>query len=265
MKKNDNWTLGKDVKISDKARINVAEYFEIGDRSVIRDNVLIEGRHVEIGREAWIDEYAHVGGGSCFDYQSFLKIGDFLHMGKFSHINTARTVIIGDECGIGINTKIFSHGAYLSVYDGFPVQFADIEIGDRVWLPNAWVNPGVKIGNDVVVAAMSLVNRNLPSGCLAGGIPVKILKENVYPRKLNQQEKQQLVVNIANDVQMKLKLEGNRIRLEHPDTKHVTIFDLEIRIIEGVGNRRSEVVKNQLRRYGIRFKYLLEKGKYRPW
>lgn len=265
MKKNDNWVIGNNVKISDKARINVSEYFEIGDRSVIRDNVLIEGRHIEIGREAWIDEYAHIGGGSCFDDQSFLKVGDFLHMGKFSHINTARKVIIGDECGVGINTKIFAHGAYLSAYDGFPVQFANVEIGDRVWLPNAWVNPGVKIGNDVVVAAMSLVNRDLPSGCLAGGIPVKILRENVYPRKLTSQEKKQLVANIAKDVRMELKLEGNKIRLEHLDTKEVTIFDLEKKVIEGVGNNRSEVVKNQLRRYGIRFKYFLENGKYRPW
>lgn len=265
MKKNNNWVTGKDVKISDKARVNVSEYFEIGDRSVIRDNVLIEGRHIQIGREAWIDEYTHIGGGSCFDYQSFLKVGDFLHMGKFSHINTARKVIIGDECGIGINTKIFSHGTYLSAYNGFPVQFADVEIGDRVWLPNAWVNPGVKIGNDVVVAAMSLVNRDLPSGCLAGGIPVKILKENVYPRELTLQEKQQLVANIAKDVQMELKLEGNKIRLEHPDTREVSIFDLEKRIIEGFGNNRSEIVKNQLRRYGIRFKYYLENGKYQPW
>jgi len=64
---------------------------------------------------------------------------------------------------------------------------------------------------------------------------------------------------------MELKLEGNRIRLEHSDTREVTIFDLEKKIIEGVGNNRSEVVKNQLRRYGIRFKYFLENGKYQPW
>lgn len=265
MKKNGNWVIGKNVKVSDKARINVSEHFEIGDRSVIRDNVIIEGRHIEIGREAWIDEYAHIGGGSCFDYQSFLKAGDFLHMGKFSHVNTARRVIIGDECGIGINTKIFAHGAYLSAYDGFPVQFAGVEIGDRVWLPNAWVNPGVKIGNDVVVAAMSLVNRDLPSGCLAGGIPVRILKENVYPQKLTSEEQQRLVTNIARDVRMKLKLESSKIHLECPDTKEFTIFDLEKRVIEGVGNNGSEVVKNQLRRYGIRFKYYIENGKYLPW
>lgn len=265
MKKNDNWVIGNDVKISEKARINVSEYLEIGDRSVIRDNVLIEGRHIEIGKEAWFDEYAHIGGGSCFDYQSFFEAGDFLHMGKFSHVNTARKVIIGDECGIGINTKIFAHGAYLSAYDGFPVQFANVKIGDRVWLPNAWVNPGVTIGNDVVVAALSLVNRDLPSGCLAGGIPVKILKENVYPRKLTDHEKQQLVANIAKDVQMNLRLEGDRIRLIDPNTKQVTIFDLGTRKIEGVGNKASEIVKNQMRRYGIRFKYFLESGEYQPW
>lgn len=265
MKKDDKWIIGQNVKISAKARINVSEYFKIGDRSVIRDNVLIEGRRVEIGREAWVDEYAHIGGGSCFDYQSSLKAGDFLHLGRFSHINTARRVMIGDECGIGINTKIFSHGAYLSAYDGFPVQFAEVEIGDRVWLPNAWVNPGVRIGNDVVVAAMSLVNRNLPSGCLAGGIPVKILKENVYPRRLTTQEKQQIVANIAKDVQMELRLEGEMISLEHPDTEEATIFVLKERIIEGIGNDRSEVVRNQLRRYGIRFKYVLKDGEYQKW
>ena len=260
-----NSKIGKNCKISDKARINVSEYFEIGDRSIIRDNTIIEGRHIEIGKEAWIDEYAHIGGGSCFDYQSFLKAGDFLHMGKFSHVNTARRVIIGNECGIGINTKIFTHGAYLSAYEGFPIQFANVEIGDRVWLPNAWVNPNVKIGNDVVVAAMSLVNRDLPSGCLAGGIPVKILKENRYPRKLSQQEEEQLVMNIEDDVRMKLKFEENRIYLEHPNTTQVTMFGLKERIIEGVGNERSEIVRNQLRRCGIRFRYYMENGKYLPW
>jgi acetyltransferase-like isoleucine patch superfamily enzyme len=265
MKKSDNWIIGENVKISGKARINVSEYLAIGDRSIIGDNVLIEGRQIEIGREAWIDEYSHIGGGSCFDYQSSLKAGDFLHMGKFSHVNTARKVTIGDECGIGINTKIFAHGAYLSAYDGFPVQFAEVKIGNRVWLPNAWVNPGTTIGDDVVVAAMSLVNRDLPSGCLAGGIPVKILKESVYPRELSQLEKEQLVKNIANDVRMDLTLENDQISITDANSKQVTVFNMKQRWIKGVGSKATEIVKNQLRRYGIRFKHFLENGEYRSW
>ena len=189
----DKWDLGKDTVISDKARIDVSEYFKLGDRSIIRDDVLIEGRYVEIGKEAWIDEHSHIGGGSCFDHLSYLKIGDLVHMGKFSHINTARKVIIGDECGIGIGTKIFTHGAYLSAWEGFPVQFDSVEIGDRVWLPHAWVNPKVTIGHDVVVTPMSLVNRDIPSGCLAGGIPASVIKSNIYPKKLTTEAQKDLI------------------------------------------------------------------------
>lgn len=258
------WKVGKDVRIGKNVRISVSERFEIGDRSVINDDVLIEGRYIEIGKEAWIDEHAHIGGGSCFDWQSKLTAGDFLHMGKFSHINTARKVIIGDECGIGINTKIYTHGAYLSSYEGFPIQFGNIEIGDRVWLPNAWVNPGVKIGNDVVVAAMSLVNKDLPSGCLAGGIPARILRPNVYPRRLNAEEKRELIRRISYDLRMKLSWKDGKISV-HYSNHQMTLFDLEKKEILGVGNETTEKVKSQLRRYGIRFKYYLKDGKYEPW
>jgi len=251
--------IGKNVSISSTARINVSEHLEIGDRSVIRDNVLIEGRYVKIGHEAWIDEYAHIGGGSCFDWQSKLTVGDFLHMGKYSHVNTACEVSIGDECGIGIGTKIFSHGAYLSAYDGFPVKFESVEIGDRFWLPHAWVNPGVRIGNDVVVAAMSLVNRDLPSGCLAGGIPAEILLENVYPKRLGENEKLNLVKQLERDIRIPLKFADEEIKLGK------TVFDLKNRVIEGPATVETERLKNQLRRYGVRFKYYSENGRYRPW
>jgi len=251
--------IGKNVSISSTARINVSEHFEIGDRSIIRDNVLIEGRHIKIGREAWIDEYSHIGGGSCFDYQSKLTVGDFLHMGKYSHINSARPVSLGDECGVGIGTKIFTHGAYLSAWEGFPVRFEAVSIGDRVWLPHAWVNPGVHIGNDVVVAAMSLVNRDLPAGCFAGGIPVQVLKENVYPRKLTLREKVLLINRIASDLRLHFSLHMGEIRFDR------TTFNLEERIIDGPATEETERIKNQLRRCGIRFRFYADEGEYRPW
>ena len=152
--------LGKDVRIHPSARINVKHGY-LGDRSVVGEHAVIEGNHIEIGAEAWIFRYADIGGGSCFDPQATLKIGDFLHMGLHSHINFALPVEIGHEFGCGIETKVFAHGAYLSAWEGFPVQWGGVKIGDRVWLPNAWVNPGVTIGANVVVAARSLIHRPL--------------------------------------------------------------------------------------------------------
>jgi hypothetical protein len=83
------------------------------------------------------------------------------------------------------------------------------------------------------------VNQNLPNGCLAGGIPARILRENIYPRRLTQQEKRQLIRDIADDIQLKLKLEDNRICVTDAETGRATEFDLERRTIKGASSSIS--------------------------
>jgi len=263
--------LGKDVKIHPTARINVEHGF-IGDRSTILANAVIEGREVRIGHEARIREYAQVGGGSCFEHTSILEAGDFLHLGNFTVLNQGAGLKIGHECACGVGTRIFTHGAYESTWDGFPAQWGSVSIGDRVFLPYAIINPNVSIGDNVVVATMSLVNRDLPSGCLAGGVPCRIIKENAYPRKLSYEEKQLLFDRIFSE-------SAQIYNSKHdPDTKisYVqieedvfstggTAFDLAKRTIDGPASEITEVLKNQLRRNGIRFRYYAEGGVYVKW
>ena len=248
--------FGKDVHIESGVTINVTDGF-IGDRSIIRSGVRIEGNSVILGRESYLDHGALIGGGSCFDTCAFLNAGDWLHMGWNSQINIARGVCIGDEVGIGIETKILTHGAYLPIDYGFPVQWGKVKIGNRVWLPHAWVNPGVTIGNDVVVTAMSLVNTNLESGCLYGGIPVKKIKSNVYPK---------LDVSgytlLENQIPFKVQKKGECFLIAVYD---VAVFNLTYRTINGRVTLDTIFVQNQLRRNGIRFKYAVKDGVYVPW
>ncbi len=248
--------LGKDVNIEDGAIINVKEGF-IGDRSIIRSGARIEGTSVILGTESYLDYGAVIGGGSCFDDQARLKTGDWLHMGSNSQVNTARGVDIGHEVGIGIETKIFTHGAYLAIDDGFPVQWSPVKIGNNVWLPHAWVNPDVIIGNNVVVAAMSLINQNLPSGCIAGGIPAKVIKENVYPKIMEYDEVDKLVTKA-------LLGTGGKVN-NGVVYKGMTCFNITERIIDGPVTEDTEKIKNQLRRNGIRFRYTAKEGKYVSW
>jgi len=266
IQKPDEMFIGRDVRIAHNVKINVTERLVIGDRSALNEHVSIEGRDVVIGREAWLDEYAFIGGGSCFERQSTFRAGDFLHMGRFSHINTAREVRVGHECGVGVGTRICTHGAYPPQWEGFPVAFEQVTIGDRVWLPHAWVNPGVTIGSDVVVCAWSLVNRDLPSGCLACGIPVRVIRENEYPRALVEEEKQRLVHGIAQEIDM-LPCETDP-GIGYTDGQLVygeTRFDLDRRRIEGPGDERTERIRNQLRRHGVRFRYGIKSGRYVAW
>ena len=241
------------MAIDPTAKIDCDELV-IGEGAVIRAHAEIYGRRVIIGREAFIDEYAVIGGGSA-DVGEFTA-GDFLHMGMFSQVNTAQDVHIGDEVGIGIGTRIFTHGAYLSEYEGFPVSFAAVNIGSRVWLPNAIVLPGVTIGNDVVVAAGSTVGIDIPAGSLAGGSPAKVLRPDAYPKT-------------PKDAQAILRRICTEAGVGEANTETVTVdqtvFDVAARKIIGPVTADTERLKNQMRRHGIRFRYGDSNGSYQPW
>ena len=269
-----SFTIEPDCQIHPTATINVEQGF-IGSGSIISANVTIEGTLVEIGREAFLDKGAIIGGGSCHDSSAYLKAGNWLHMGTNSQINIARGVKIGDEFGCGIETKIFTHGAYLDSFNlGAPSQWGGIEIGNNVWMPNAWVNPGLIIGDNVVIAARSLVNQSIPSGVLAGGVPAKILKENYLPKILTLNEKSALVDQIISQINNRSREIPFSFELRYiPDEELMrlscnigeTRFYLTDKTIKGSFNAASAMVKDQLRRNGIRFKFSKMNGEWIPW
>ncbi|NAW11179.1 DapH/DapD/GlmU-related protein, partial [Salmonella sp. gx-h1] len=52
-----------------------------------------------------------------------------------------------------------------------------ITVGNNVWFGGGVkVMPGVTIGNNVVIAAGSVVTRDIPDNVLAGGVPCKVIR-----------------------------------------------------------------------------------------
>lgn len=245
------------------ARLDVAD-FVAGRGTVINAHARVFGTKVHLGRECWIDEYATIGGGSAFDPGAFLQAGDWVACGNYSQINVARGVRCGDEVGFGIGTRVFTHGAYLSEWDGFPVTFEGVSIGSRVWLPNAQVNPGATIGDDVVVAAGSIVTRDIPSNSLAAGTPARVV--TAIPRPATGADHRRRVMSLL--TQEILYITGAQ-----PDTDAESgvlrvssaTFDLDARTIVGEADQVTEDARNQLRRRGIRFRFEAVEGVYRPW
>lgn len=261
-------TLGDQVTIGNNVIINIKENLSIGDRSVIADNFIIEGRNIRIGKEFWSGHHCQIGGGSCLENPSSLEIGDQCHLGIYSFINTARAVKIGNEVGLGQNTRIYTHGAYLSALDGFPVEFGPITIEDRVWCPNAMIMPNVTIGHDTVVGAGAVVTKSLPPGCFAAGIPAKIIRENCYPKKLSPEERenfiQQFLQHFENDIVSQSI--GARYNKEE-DTLLLkdVLFDFKNKQVIGKATEISERLRNEFRRYGIRFRSYPTNGSYTQW
>ena len=236
----------------------VADTVELGDWSKVGAYSRISG-NVKIGRAAYITEHVTIGGGQ----QEFgsLMAGDFLGMWDRSFINTAARVSIGDEVGLGTDTKIYTHGNYLSEIEGFPFQRGPISIGNNVWIPYAVVLPDVRIGDNVVIMAMSCVARDLPSGCLAGGMPIRILEKNAYPEIQDARSVFQSIINDAffydiHDISYRdtLLIVGKK-----------TNFYPFSRELIGPATKDTEIVKSLFRRRGIRFRYYDNQGVYTEW
>jgi acetyltransferase-like isoleucine patch superfamily enzyme len=235
------------------------DHIEIGAGAIIRKGAEIYGRRVVIGRQAFIDEYSVIGGGSAHEASAELVAGDFLTVGMFAQLNIGCGLYLGDEVGIGIATRVFTHGAWLSEYDGYPCEFASTHIGSRVWLPYALVMAGATIGDDVVVAAGAVVRGELPSGCFAAGQPATVKKPNAYPRVLRDQERTGILANICREAGCGMVLGCDLI------TVGGTLFNCYARRIVGEVTDRSERMRDQLRRHGIRFRYEPTPEGYKPW
>jgi acetyltransferase-like isoleucine patch superfamily enzyme len=239
---------------------HVDDSVTLGDWTVIHKHVELYG-DVTIGRAGWILPYTIVGGGQ--KELGHLRAGDFFHTGMRSFINIADAVAIGDEVGLGMETKLFTHGGYLNQLQGFPYQKGPIVIGDEVWLPKATVLPNVMIGSNVVVAAESLVNRNLPSGCLAGGIPVSVLNYDAYKSLVPPLR----VMSILNDIYweaMHYKIKNVAVNDTFMSVGGTMFFPLT-KGLHGPATKDTERVKDLFRRHGIRFRYYDNGGEYVEW
>lgn len=79
--------------------------------------------------------------------------------------------------GVSILTSANPHGPHNRLSQLYPAMTAPVIIGDDVWIgANATILPGVTVGNYSVIAAGAVVNRDVPSGVLVGGVPARIIK-----------------------------------------------------------------------------------------
>lgn len=86
-------------------------------------------------------------------------------------------ILIGDETMIGHNVVLATINHGLQENERSTNYFAPITIGKKVWIgANATILQGVTIGDNAVVAAGAVVNKDVPANTVVGGVPAKIIK-----------------------------------------------------------------------------------------
>ena len=109
-----------------------------------------------------------------------IKIGKNAHIGANVTFDTLdyRLFDIGDNVTITMNSVLLTHYPQISI-DGHMRWLTDkLTIGNNVFIgANSVIVKPVTIGSNVVIAAGSIVTKDIPSNCLVGGVPAKVIKE----------------------------------------------------------------------------------------
>ncbi len=99
------------------------------------------------------------------------RLGYKTDIGAFTYINAKKGVVVEDYVQIGSHCSIYS----VSTIDdkkGKIVLKKNCKIGSH-----SVIMPGVTVGENAVVGAMSFVNRDIPENSVAVGVPVKVIKK----------------------------------------------------------------------------------------
>lgn len=117
---------------------------------------------------------------------------------------------VGNHCQITQGVKFLTHGGAGAVRKMYPEfdTFGRVAIGDYVYLgTNSLVMPGVTIGDNVLVAAGSVVTKSIPSGLVVGGNPARVLctieeyikrnkKYNLNSKSMKAKDKKSLLTSV---------------------------------------------------------------------
>jgi len=94
-------------------------------------------------------------------------------LARFDGVNP-RGIHIGGRVRISAGVVIFSHDYYRNKGS------IDTYIGNQCNIGyGAIILPGVKIGNNVIVGAGSVITKDVPDNCIVAGNPAKIVKKDI--------------------------------------------------------------------------------------
>lgn len=159
-------SVGRDFIVEDYAEVNCMTYrgIIVGDRVTIGKHAIIRptniygdaiGEGLKIGNNSSIGPYSYIG---C---SGFIEIGD--------------NVMMSPRVSIYAENHLFEHPELTIKEQGVKREFVKIE--DDCWIAaNTIILAGVTVGRGSVIAAGSVVTKDVPPYSIVGGVPAKVIK-----------------------------------------------------------------------------------------
>lgn len=107
-----------------------------------------------------------------------LCLGEKTDIGVFTYINAKNGVVIEDGVQIGSHCSIYSIST-IDEKEGTVNLKKNCKIGSH-----SVIMPGVTIGENAVIGAMSFVNNDIPDNAIAFGVPARVISKLRTRRKV---------------------------------------------------------------------------------
>ena len=148
---------------------------------------LVGGKYVSIGVSGFGKECAVLAVDSYagHSFTPHITIGDNCFIGDYARLSACSYIEIGNGLLTGRNITIMdnNHGDFSKEQLNLPPARRPlgtkgcIKIGNNVWIGDkASVLGNVSIGDGVVIAAHSVVTKDVPPYCLVAGVSAKVIK-----------------------------------------------------------------------------------------
>ncbi len=111
-----------------------------------------------------------------------LRMGEFSCLADDVNCYNLGPITIGEHTVVSQGTHLCA-GTHDYRQLNLPLVRPAIEIGSGVWVcADCFIGPGVRIGDNAVVGAASVVSRDVPPGVIAAGNPAVVLRDRPRPR-----------------------------------------------------------------------------------
>lgn len=155
------------------------KFVQSGSKCLLEPDVRIRGgARVFLGNRVALRQGVLIGGSGD------LIVGDRTSINEGVIVAVSKRIKIGSDCMIAPRVYILdvSH-SYLDIDKPMAAQGyenKEVVIEDDVWVgANAVILMGVRIGKGSIIAANSVVNRNVTPYSVYGGVPAKIIKQRI--------------------------------------------------------------------------------------
>jgi acetyltransferase-like isoleucine patch superfamily enzyme len=136
------------------------------------------------GRFVWIGDGSKI---RC--HEGVVEVGDKTVIGQECTISAYQRVRIGAQCVIADRAMFidFDHGV---VEVERPIRSQgiykrDVEVGSNVWVGyGACVLRGVRVGDNSIIGANSVVTKDVPANAVVAGVPARVIRMREAPREL---------------------------------------------------------------------------------